>query len=180
MGPSNQVSNPATGETITFLETTSQTGGARVVMDITLDPGGAVTPHSHRVAETFEVLDGTFVVHHAGREAHLEPGEVMVAEPFTLHGFRNDTKRPATVRVIVTPSGDLDRVLRTLAGLARDGRLVPGKPPRDPLLMASLAWRGRYYTPPMPRWLYWPVMGSLAVFGRRAADRAIARYNDVA
>ena len=49
------VDNPGTGETITFVETSEASGGARVVALITLAPGGAVTPHSHQVRETFEV-----------------------------------------------------------------------------------------------------------------------------
>ena len=50
------VDNPGTGETITFVETSEASGGARVVALITLVPGGAVTPHSHQVKETFECI----------------------------------------------------------------------------------------------------------------------------
>jgi quercetin dioxygenase-like cupin family protein len=171
------VRNPATGETITFLETSAETAGARVLMDITLEPGGAVVPHSHRAAERFECLDGVFVIHHAGRDARFGSGDVLVAAPHAMHGFRNDSDAPATLRVTVTPADDLDKVLRTLAGQARAGRLVPGRPPRDPFAMASIAWRGRYYQPPMPRWVYWPLMGTMAALGRRSADRLIARYS---
>ena len=52
----------------------------------------------------------------------------MIAEPYEMHGFRNDTAQPATLKVTATPAGDLDRILRTLSGLSRDGLLVPGKP----------------------------------------------------
>jgi hypothetical protein len=89
----------------------------------------------------------------------------MVANPQQMHGFRNDTDLPATLKVTATPAGDLDRILRTLCGLSRDGLLVPGKPPRHPLVMASLAYRGRYYAPPLPRWLYWTPIGGMAPLG---------------
>jgi len=101
----------------------------------------------------------------------------MVANPQQMHGFRNDTDLPATLKVTATPAGDLDRILPTLCGLSRDGLLVPGKPPRHPLVMASLAYRGRYYAPPLPRWLYWTPIGGMAPFGARASDRVIDRYN---
>jgi hypothetical protein len=52
------VNNPGTGETITFVETSEDTGGARVVALITLAPGGAIAPHSHRITETFECVEG--------------------------------------------------------------------------------------------------------------------------
>lgn len=171
------VHNPGTGETITFLETSEDTGGARVVALIRLDPGGAVTPHSHRITETFECVDGSFTVHLNGRDLAFAPGDSVVADPHELHGFRNDTDAPATLRVTATPAGDLDRVLRTLCGLSTDGLLVPGKPPRHPFVMASLAHRGRYYSPPLPRWLYWTLIGATAPLGARACDRIMARYN---
>lgn len=171
------VGNPGTGETITFLETSEESGGARVVALITLAPGGAVTPHSHRIRETFECVEGAFTVHLEGRDMRFPPGESMVADPQQLHGFRNDTDVAATLKVTATPAGDLDRVLRTLCGLGRDGVLVPGKPPRHPLVMANLAYRGRCYSPPLPRWLYWTLIGGMSPFGARACDRIMARYN---
>jgi hypothetical protein len=66
---------------------------------------------------------------------------------------------------------------RITSGLSRDGLLVPGKPPRHPLAMANLAYRSRYYSPPLPRWLYWTLIGAMAPFGARACDRIMARYN---
>lgn len=172
------VTNTVTGETITFLETSAETGGVRVVAQIRVIPGGSVIPHSHRVSESFECLDGSFITHLAGKETEFTPGQRMLAEPYVMHGFRNDTAQPATLKVTVTPAGDLDRVLRTLSGLSRDGLLVPGKPPRPAFAMASLAWRSRYYQPPLPKSLYWMMMGVMAPFGARACDRLMARYNE--
>ena len=171
------VDNPGTGETITFVETSEASGGARVVALITLAPGGAITPHSHQVKETFECIEGTFTIHLADRDMTFPAGASLAVGPHQLHGFRNDTDVPATLKVTATPAGDLDRVLRTLSGLSRDGLLVPGKPPRHPLAMANLAYRGRYYSPPLPRWLYWTLIGAMAPFGARACDQIMTRYN---
>jgi mannose-6-phosphate isomerase-like protein (cupin superfamily) len=90
------VTNTVTGETITFLETSAETGGVRIVAEITLRPGGSVIPHSHRVSESFEYLDGDFITHLAGKETEFTPGQRMIAEPSEMHGFRNDTAQPAT------------------------------------------------------------------------------------
>jgi hypothetical protein len=73
--------NTVTGETITFLETSAEAGGVRVVAEITLTPGGSVVPHSHRVSESFECLDGSFITHLAGKETEFLPGQRMIAEP---------------------------------------------------------------------------------------------------
>jgi hypothetical protein len=75
----------------------------------------------------------------------------LIAEPHEMHGFRNDTTQPATLKVTATPALELDRILRTLCGLSRDGLLVPAKPPRvAPPIMANFAWRNRFYQPPLP------------------------------
>lgn len=171
------VANPATGETITVLKTSRETAGQETVMSITLAPAGAITPHSHRMVERFECLDGVFMAYRDGRYLPFEAGQVLVAEAHAVHALRNDTDQPATVRVTVTPSGELDTILRTLAGLARDGRLVPGKPPKDQLAVAALAHRVRFYQPPLPRWMYWFFMDGMAMFGRHAADRLLAHYD---
>jgi hypothetical protein len=81
------------------------------------------------------------LLHLAGKETEFIPGQRMIAKPYEMHGFRNDTANPATLRVTATPAGDLDRTLRTLSGLSRDGLLVPGKPLRPAVAIASLAWR---------------------------------------
>lgn len=76
------------------------------------------------------------------------------------------------------PPGDFERIMRALAGLARDGRMVPGRPPRvNPLAMAYLASRDGYYMPPLPRWLYRPLMGGLGALGRTAGERTLDRYD---
>lgn len=125
-----RLENAASGEAFTFVETSEETGGARVVALIEVQPGGGPRPHAHPPRETFE------------------------------------------------PANDFERVMRALAGLARDGRLgEPGGRPAEPALMASLARRSGYYEPPMPRLLWNLLNGALAPFGRRAADEALARYD---
>ena len=134
------VTNPGAGETFTFLETAQERGGLRVVTLLALDPGGGVSPHSHRQHELFECIDGEVAVHLEGNERTLSEGETLVANPHTMHGLRNHGDSRATLRATVTPAGDFDRLMRTLADLARDGRMVPGRPPRvNPLVMAYLA-----------------------------------------
>ena len=55
------VTNPVTGERITFIETSADTGGERVTIELGLDPTGAVPGlHVHpEQYETFHVVSGT-------------------------------------------------------------------------------------------------------------------------
>jgi hypothetical protein len=122
------------------IETSAETGGVRVVAEITLTLGGSVIPHSHRVSENFECLDGSFFTHLAGNETEFIPGQRMIAEPYECMASATTPLNPRPSRSpLATPAGDLDRILRTLSGLSRDGLLVPGKPPRPAFAMASLA-----------------------------------------
>jgi quercetin dioxygenase-like cupin family protein len=173
-----RVENPASGEAFTFVETSEETGGARVVTLIEVEPGGGPRPHAHPPAETFELVDGTIELVRDGRRSRLEPGQPVTVAPGSVHAFTNPGDGPATVKVTVMPPNDFERTMRVLAGLARDGRLNgPGGRPAEPALMASLAMRSGYYEPPMPRLLWKLLNGALAPFGRHAADEALTRYD---
>jgi hypothetical protein len=68
------------------------------------------------------------LLHLAGKETEFIPGQRMIAEPYEMHGFRNDTAQPRN------PQGHRYTRWRpgpysaTLSGLSRHGLLVPGKP----------------------------------------------------
>ena len=173
-----RLENPASGEAFTFLETSEETGGARVVTLIDVQPGGGPRPHAHPPEETFELVNGVVEVLHDGRRRRLEPGEPVTVPSGSVHTFTNPSDAPASVKVTVVPAHDFERVMRALAGLARDGLLgEPGGRPAEPALMAILARRSGYYQPPMPRILWNLLNSALAPFGRRAADEALARYD---
>ena len=172
------VANPASGETFTFIETAEETGGLRVVTLIDLAPGGGVSPHSHRAEEHFECTAGEVSMVLAGQERTISTGEEVTVQPDGMHGLRNRGDVPASVRVTIAPPGDFERTMRALAGLARDGRMVPGHPPRvNPFAMAYLASGDGYYMPPLPRWLYRPLVGALGAIGRKPGERILAQYD---
>lgn len=173
-----RVENPASGEVFTFVETSEETGGARVVTLIEVQPGGGPPPHAHPPEEVFELVRGTVEVVRDGRRIRLETGQPITVAPGSVHTFTNPGDGPATVKVTVVPPNDFERTMRVLAGLARDGRLSgPAGRPAEPALMASLARRSGYYAPPMPRLVWYLLNGVLAPFGRRAADEALTHYD---
>ena len=173
-----RLENPASGEAFTFVETSEETGGARVVTLIEVQPGGGPRPHAHPPEETFELVEGVIELLYEGRWRSLEPGELVIVPPGSVHTFTNPSDAAASVKVTVVPPNDFERTMRALAGLAHDGRLgEPGRRPAEPALMANLARRSGYYEPPMPRLLWNLLNGVLAPFGRRAADEALARYD---
>ena len=162
------IADANTGETITFLETSAETGGHRVVTQISLAPGTVVPPHAHPIEEAFELQDGTAEFRLDGRTTELRPGDVVTAAPGQVHGMRNTSDEPVVLRVVATPGAEAEFGLRMKFMMSRDGYIpVPGGgPPKDLLLGAVLIDRGSLYFPPLPRWLFHVTMRSLASIGR--------------
>jgi quercetin dioxygenase-like cupin family protein len=161
------ITDKNTGETVTFLETAAATGGASVVMRIDLAPGTVVALHAHPIEETFELIEGDLVLEVDGKPANLVAGSIKVPGGH-LHGLRNESSRPASVRVTGTPGAEAEFGLRVKFQLSRDGYIpVPGGgPPKRPLLGAVVIHRGGLYFPPLPRVFFRPLMAMLAALGR--------------
>ncbi len=167
--------NPVSGETVTFVETEEESNGSRVVMQIEVAPGGGPAPHSHRnQTEVFEGLVNTVTLQIGKRRITLSPGNIATAPPGVLHGWRNDSEAPATIRVTATPPENIEWGLRATFYMMREGLL-----PKQPLVAALLLQRGGVYLPPLPRWLYWPLIGTLGRLGQwMGREKVLARYGE--
>ncbi len=102
------VTNPVTGESVTFLVTGEETGGeyARVRCDV---PAGAQGPplHYHTTyAESFEVVEGRLDVGVGSKKSHvvLEQGETAFAPVGVLHRFWNESDEPCAFMAEVRPA----------------------------------------------------------------------------
>jgi quercetin dioxygenase-like cupin family protein len=167
------IANPLSGETVTFVATAEETNGARVVMQIEVAPGGGPAPHAHQTqTEVFEGVAGTVELQLDKRQIMLAPGDTITAPPRVLHGFRNRTQAPATIRVTASPAKNIEGGLRATFYMMRTGLL-----PKQPLVAALLLHQGEVYLPPLPRWVYWPLIGALARLGHwRGGERVLAQY----
>lgn len=171
------IHDPTTGETITFLEPAAQSGGTYVVMRLDLAPGTVVPPHAHPVEETFVCLEGQLEFRLDDRTIPLRPGGTVTAHPGRVHGFRNRSPEQATLRIVATPGTEAEYGLRVKFLLARDGYLPQGGgPPKHLLLGAVVIHRGGLYFPPLPRWLFRPLIAGLAALGRwRGWEQSLRR-----
>jgi quercetin dioxygenase-like cupin family protein len=127
------ITNTATGERATYLETSRETAGARTVAQIDVKPGGGVPVHRHADHdERIEVLSGRLEVTSNGARRTLGPGEVVVIERGTTHEWRNaSSEQDLSFRATMTPGHpDFERFLRVFYGLGRDGELGANKLPR--------------------------------------------------
>jgi quercetin dioxygenase-like cupin family protein len=132
--------NEVTGETITFVETAAETGGAYTLIDVVVAPGGGVPmAHVHpNESETFEVLEGHLSMR-AGRDRLVaRPGDVVTVVPGQVHRFWNDRDYPVHFRCTVAPALHFERFIESMFALAADGKLnkrgMPG-----PVRLAAIA-----------------------------------------
>lgn len=116
--------NPIIKDSITFLQTASESGGRVSEAEITLMPGGGNPLHYHKTySETFTAVDGTLGVKLGKRETKiLKPGESHTVPPMQLHCFFNPTDSVIKFRVQLHPGHEgFENSIKILYGLAADG-----------------------------------------------------------
>lgn len=176
-GLSRTISNPEIGDVLTFVEGAGETDGKRLVLEITVAPGGGNAMHVHlRQTEMFKVVDGELNVSVAGVLRRLKEGDEATVPPRTAHRFFSDSSSPATFKVTLVNPGGVEDGLRALYGLARDGK-APGGIPRNLLLAALCAQLSDIYSAALPLWFQLMLVPVLAALARALGyDRKIAAY----
>jgi mannose-6-phosphate isomerase-like protein (cupin superfamily) len=177
------LTNPASGERITFRQTAAGTGGALVAIDLEL-PAGRRVPgglHLHpRQEERFFVVPGTLRFRLGRRRVTAGPEEVVVVPAGVKHDFANAGDTDALVRVEIRPALQMERLFETAVHLAEGGRTMLGGVPK-PLDLALFLdefeneVRGAF----PPRWVQRMALAPLAWLARRrdrdrAADESAA------
>lgn len=165
------LTNPASGERITFRQTAASTGGKLLSIDLELPanrrvPGGQhIHPHQE---ERFEVVKGLMRFRMGRDEVLAGPGEVVVVPPGQEHDFANAGGVPALVRVEVRPALKMEHLFERAVGLAEQGRTFLGGIPR-PLDLALFAqeFENEVQAAFPPRWLQRGVFAPLAWLARR-------------
>ena len=132
--------NPVTGELMRFVETSADTDGEYVLIEVVVKPGGFVAAaHVHPYqTERFEVLEGTLAFTTNGNENVYGPGEKITVPPRTPHQFRNAGDTDAVFRCEVRPALQFERLIETMFTLAADGKTNKKGMP-NPLRLAVIA-----------------------------------------
>jgi quercetin dioxygenase-like cupin family protein len=134
------IANPVTGERMTFLKTSRQTGGEYLLVEVAVEPNGFVAAaHMHpKQTERFEVVDGEIEFTVGGETVTAGAGEVVVVEPGTAHRFRNVGDTVARFTCEVRPALQFEQLLETMFALAADGKTNRKGMP-NPLRLAVIA-----------------------------------------
>ena len=134
---------------IVFLETSSDTDGARLTFRQTVQPGSPATPaHLHpRQVETFRVLAGRMGISVAGTQKILGGGEGITVPSGVPHAMWNAGDVPLAQQVRLEPALNSETFFETVVGLELDGGVPTGRPTlRQALQFALIA---RYYDNPL-------------------------------
>ena len=104
-----------TGQHLTFLESSRDTSGELLKMEVRLDPGGRVPRHVHaRQDERVEVLAGTLTMRVGGKERRLGVGETAHVRRRKVHVVRNAGPDEARFLLEVRPARRMEGFMRVL------------------------------------------------------------------
>lgn len=109
----------AVGDVYRMLANGEQTGGAYVLTEARVLPGGGPPPHiHHREDEAFFILEGEITFTVQGRRVVAGPGSFVQGPRGIPHAFKNESTTPARMLILVLPAG-FDRFM------AEIGRPLP-------------------------------------------------------
>jgi len=148
------IENPITGERITFLQTTRETGGELLRYEYVLPPGFTIPEHVHpHQEERHEVLSGTLRGRVGGQERDFAEGERVVGPAGVPHAWRNPSSEEE-LRLVseLRPPLVFETIIETYFGLAQDGKTTRQGIPKNPLQLAVLVdeTRGMFYASRVP------------------------------
>src|SRR5215213_5246071 len=126
------IENPISGEKITFIQTSADTDGELLEIELELTADGAVPgAHVHpEQEERFEVVEGTMAFRMGLKRIVAGPGEVVTVPAGKVHAFKNAGDETARVRVQVRPALAMEQLFETTVALAQDGRTTAKGMPR--------------------------------------------------
>lgn len=144
------IENPVTGERVTFVKTSADTGGELVEIEVVVEPDGYVAAtHVHPSQEE------RFVVHAGELEMKLRKqtivaraGDVILVPAGTPHRFENVGEEAASFTCEVRPALGFESLLATMFALANDGKTNRKGMP-NPLRLAVIA-RAHFDTVRLP------------------------------
>lgn len=132
------ITNPVTGQSIIFLQTSRDTDGKLLEMETEFAPRSVTpAPHFHPFQEElFTVISGELTVNINGKTRKLTPGMQVHVNKNEVHAMWNNSAQRTLVNWKVYPAMDTEEFLENLMGLAADGKT--NKEGRPSLLQVAL------------------------------------------
>ena len=163
------------GEYLRFLQTSTETGGELLEMEVTYVPHSETPPeHCHpNQEETFRVLSGTFVAALDGVEHTYEVGDTFVVPPGTMHWMNNVSDEEGKLSWQVRPALDTESFFETMWGFANATQNDEGEPPGLLQIALTLHEFRKEFRPAKPSYVMQRIVyGILAPIARMRGYRA--------
>ena len=172
------VENPVTGERIVFRQTSADTNGELVAIDLALPVGGHVPGmHIHPLQEErFEVTAGRMKFRYGMKTIVAEAGETVVVPAGKIHNFAQYGDEPSQCRVEIRPALKMEQLFETTVRLAQEGRTNrKGMPKPLELSLFVEEFKDEVKAPFPPAWFVRLVMTPLRAMARRRDQRKASR-----
>ena len=116
--------NPVTGESMTFVTTSRETGGEYVEIELRADPDASVAAaHVHPAqTERFEVVSGTLGLKVGRETVTAHAGDEVVVAPGRAHKWWNAGDSELVFRCEIRPALQFEQLIETMFSLAADGK----------------------------------------------------------
>lgn len=173
------IRNPLSGQSIRFLQTSTDTEGALLEMESSFAPHSLEpVPHYHPVQrELFTVISGSIHVRMNGKVKEVTKGEQLSVPPNTVHSMWNAAGTTAVVNWRVEPALGTEYFLETGMGLATDGKVnKKGLPPVLQTALLARHYKNVFRLAKPPYFLQRAVFGALAPLSKIAGYKAV--YNE--
>ncbi len=120
--PGDVIEHPAYGVRITFLQTSAETKGELLRVEVVLPPGFSMAEHVHPgQEERHEVLAGTLRARVGGRQRDYGAGEHVVGPAGVAHAWSNPSEHtPLRLRSQHRPVLHMELMLEGGSAIARD------------------------------------------------------------
>ena len=169
------IENPVTGERILFHKTSRETNGDAAVIEVWVQPHGAVAAaHVHPAQdERFQVLGGQVGFKLDGQEIVAQAGDRVTVPAGMAHRFWNAGDDEAHFVCEVRPALQFEQLLETMFALAADGKTNrKGMPNPVRLAVIANAHFDTVRLPFPPAWLQRVGLALGAPLGRLVGYRA--------
>ena len=173
-------SNPQTGEWVFGLISTDETNGEfERGLGIFRSGNSGPPQHFHRIYdEHFDIVQGEFIFTIAGEEQTLRAGEQIVVKKGTPHTFRCVGGTFGAIVVETRPAAKIGRVIRTLFGLAHEGKVtLQGQPKFLQAMVIGSEFADNTIFTTLPPSIAIPIAKMIAPIARLALAGYRVRYN---
>ncbi len=177
-----EMTNAVTGDRLKLIHTLSD-GYDSIKIQFTLPPHATGAPlHYHlNFVETFAVVEGQLEmsINSTRNRQILAPGSLLEVPAGRLHGFSNPHDAPVTFVTEAQPAVEFEKFVRSMYGLANDGKTNAVGMPTNFLHLALTLDFADLYFPVVPAWLQRTVRKTLTALARvTGAEKELAQYHN--